>query len=317
MIAGEIPDLVGYLDIKSLKVHSPAPALFVCGGPTDIKDPLPRSLRDAFMRIQDRLPFSKYLAILAEELNAFFPEGDYKDILSLEIDIAQICELIVLFSESYGSAAELGAFSMTDEISLRLLVVMDDLHYDAPSFLTLGPVRSLRNLYGESSVYVLHRDDVGITSIHNAQSINLDTFAARMSSAITARIQRVGDRSTFDPKRNGHVIKLMVGLIQHYGALTIIEIDVLLYCLEIKKGIAEVSNLLLCAVFLKWIIREKRGSYVYYVSIVEKEAMAYRALPGVIILDKIRWRADIVDHWKRSEPDRFNSIRSARTKVAS
>ena len=74
------------------------------------------------MRIHHIPPFSRYLTILAEDLNAFFPEGEYKDILKFETDIAQICDLIILFSESYGSAAELGAFSMIEEIARRLLV---------------------------------------------------------------------------------------------------------------------------------------------------------------------------------------------------
>jgi hypothetical protein len=107
VIAGDIPDLVGYVDVKSIRVHAPAPAIFLCGGPVDAKVAAPPSLRDAFMRIHHTAPFSRYLTILAEDLNAFFPEGEYKDILKFETDIAQICDLIILFSESYGSAAEL------------------------------------------------------------------------------------------------------------------------------------------------------------------------------------------------------------------
>ena len=118
MIAGDdIPDLVGYVDVKSIRVHAPAPAIFLCGGEVDAKVASPPSLRDAFMRIHHTPPFSRYLTILAEDLNAFFPEGEYKDILKFETDIAQICDLIILFSESYGSAAELGAFSMIEEIA--------------------------------------------------------------------------------------------------------------------------------------------------------------------------------------------------------
>ncbi len=93
MIAGDIPDLVGYVDVKSIRVHAPAPAVFLCGGRVDVKVAAPPSLRDAFMRISHCHPFSRYLTVLAEDLNAFFPEGEYKDILKFETDIAQICDL--------------------------------------------------------------------------------------------------------------------------------------------------------------------------------------------------------------------------------
>lgn len=315
MIAGDIPDLVGYMDVKSIRVHAPAPAIFVCSGPVDAKVAVPPSLRDAFMRIHCTPPFSRYLTILAEELNAFFPEGEYKDILKFETDIAQICDLIILFSESYGSVAELGAFSMIEEIALRLLVVMDDFNYGESSFVTLGPVRSLLNAYGESAICVLHRDDLGIISIEATQSINLKTFSSRMGSAILARMAAFREPSTFDPSRNGHIIKFIVGMIQHYGALTLDEIEVLLFCMDINKTQTEVRNFLLCSIFLKWIVKDKRGINVYYSSIADKEAVAYKAMPGLYVMDKNRWRADILDYWKNNEPERFDSIRAARAKV--
>lgn len=114
MIAGDITDLPEYVDVKTIRVHAPAPAIFLCGGLVNVTKPVPPSLRDAFTRLPQKPPFSPYLLILAEELNAFFPEGEYKDILKFETDIAQICDLIILFSESFGSAAELGAFSMIE-----------------------------------------------------------------------------------------------------------------------------------------------------------------------------------------------------------
>jgi hypothetical protein len=267
------------------------------------------------LRIHTKTPFSRYTTILAEELNAFFPQGEYTDLLEFETDIAQICELIVLFSESYGSAAELGAFSIIDEIALRLLVVIDDFNFGKDSFVTLGPVRALRNKYGESAVCVLHCEDLGIDSITSIKSIKLETFSSRMGSAILARASASRVPSTFDPERNGHVIKLIVGFIQHYGALTLDEIETLLFCIDISKTISELNNLLLCAIFLRWIFKDKRGVNVYYAAIVDKEAFGYKALPGLTVRDKTRWRSDILDYWRTDQPERFESIRAARRKV--
>ena len=269
------------------------------------------------MRIHTTPPFSRYLTILAEELNAFFPEGHYKDILKFETDIAQICDLIILFSESYGSAAELGAFTMIEEIALRLLVVIDDFNYSKMSFITLGPLRSLQDSYGDAAVCVLHRDDLGITSVSTTQSIDIPTFSQRLKTAISAKVAVSPEPATFDPTRNGHLIKLIVGLIQHYGALTIDEIDVLLFCMNIQSTPSDISNFLLCAIFLRWIVKDKRGPHVFFLSIVDNEAIAYKLLPEVPLLDKNRWRSDIVAHWRKDDPERFNSIRAARAKTRS
>lgn len=206
---------------------------------------------------------------------------------------------------------------MIEEIAIRLLVVMDDFNYGRSSFVTLGPVRSLLNAYGESAICVLHRDNLGITSIDATQSINLKTFSSRMGSAVLARTAVSREPSTFDPSRNGHIIKLIVGMIQHYGALTLNEIKVLLFCIDIKKSRTEISNFLLCSIFLNWIVKDKRGINVYYCSTVNKKAIVYRAIPGIYVIDKNRWRADIVDYWKNNELERFNSIRAARAKVIS
>lgn len=312
LLGGDIPEIVDYIDTKTLRVYAPTSAVFVCGGRIDITAPLPASLRDAFLKAQASKPICDYKVILAEELNAFFPRGSYKDILSFEADIAQISELIVLFSESFGSVAELGAFSMVEEIAFRLLVVIDDKNYNDLSFITLGPIRALENTYGGSAVCVLNRIDINIKSISNVSSLNTVVFAERLKSAIGARKSTSPDHSTFNQDRNGHLIKLIVGMIQHYGSLTVDEIDVLLYCFDLKVKYQNISDLLLCAEFFRWIIRDKRGVETYYSALNNREAIGYKRRSEGPSIDKTRWRADVVEYWRRSDPDRFSSIRDAK-----
>ena len=90
LVGGEIPDLVECMDAKTIRVHAPTAVLFLCGGQRDLTAPKPKSLRDAFLRIHDEAAFRKYDVLIAEDLNAFFPKGNYKDILSFESDFAQI-----------------------------------------------------------------------------------------------------------------------------------------------------------------------------------------------------------------------------------
>ncbi|WP_207553578.1 retron St85 family effector protein [Teichococcus deserti] len=306
-----IPEIVECIDPDSLRVYAPKPVIFVCGGRYDLSCPsYPHSLRDAFFRIN--LGSDKKI-LLAEELqDAFFPAGHYKDILQLESDIAQISDYVILFSESYGSAAELGAFATEEEIARRILVFMDDYHYSQKSFIVLGPIRSLERRF-RTSVCVLNRAELGIFKIDHLETLKMDIFTARIKSAMDIRLTDSTSRehTTFNSSRTGHVIKLMTGLIQHYGALTADEIEAFLYILGIKKKNEEIENLLLCAEYASWIKSEKRGVNKFFVSIAnEKNSIGYKLLKEAKI-DREKWKFDVRSYWKKHDPERFACISSA------
>jgi hypothetical protein len=75
----------------------------------------------------------------------------YDDLLTFERDACHLARAIVLFPESPGSLAELGALAVDDSIVRRLLVVVQSKYLEADkreSFLNLGPlkrVEALRN----------------------------------------------------------------------------------------------------------------------------------------------------------------------------
>jgi hypothetical protein len=248
--------------------------------------------------------------LLAEQLNAFFPKGNYQDILTFEAHIAQISELIVLFSESFGSAAELGAFSMVPDIAHRLLVVIDDDHYKADSFISLGPIRSLENKF-QSSVCVLNRQDIGIPDIRHVEDVKIDVLSAQMQAAIEARESTSKEHTTFDSTRPGHIIKFMVGLIQYYGSLTIDEIEAHLYCAGLPTTVDTIKNYLLCAEFADWIMQDKRGVRTYFSALHRNKALQFESLKDQEKLDKMRWQAAVMKHWKETDATRFSSIQAA------
>ena len=296
--------------MSTVRVHSPTSLLFLCGGPINIKALKPPSLREAFTRVLHEKPFKKYTMLLAEQLNAFFPKGNYQDILTFEAHIAQISELIVLFSESFGSAAELGAFSMVPDISHRLLVVIDDDNYHANSFISLGPIRALENKF-KSSVCVLHRNDIGIPNIRNVEDVKIDVLSAQMQAAIEARELTSKEHTTFDPARPGHIIKFIVGLIQNYGALTIDEIEAHLYCVGLATPVETLKNYLLCAEFADWIVQDKRGIRTYFSALDRRKALQFESRKDREKFDKIRWQAAVMEHWKTTDATRFSSIQAA------
>src|SRR4051794_35968807 len=102
--------------------------------------------RDAFYRLtKDTEP--DYTIILAEQAAPLTADGEYKDLLKFEQDIAQVVGLIVLFVESAGSLAELGAFAALPTVAPSLLAVVDEHYYDQNSFVKNGPIKFLENEY--------------------------------------------------------------------------------------------------------------------------------------------------------------------------
>lgn len=307
----KIAELLDCVDVNDIRVHAPTSLLFLCGGQIRITENPAPSLRDAFARFAMEPPFSKYNVLIAEDLNAFFPSGVYRDLLLFESDIAQISELILVFSESYGSAAELGAFCMVAEISQRLLVVIDSKNYSENSFVTLGPLRFLQNEHGDEAVCVLNLKDMNLHSISDVSSLNVNSFRKSMEGAIKSRKSIPREKTSFDKSRPGHIIKLIVGIIQHYGALTLEEVSVHISVVRNDLDDEIIKNYLLCAEFAGWVRKEKRGVSTFYVSLTNKPAFNYSFRPGVAPMDKTRWQLDIREYWKKNDPDRFSVIADA------
>lgn len=67
------------------------------------------------------------------------------DLLSLENLLAKSVHAIVIILESPGAIAELGAFTNHPELKDKLIVIVDKKYSKAKSFISLGPIRYLKN----------------------------------------------------------------------------------------------------------------------------------------------------------------------------
>lgn len=313
MIAGgDIVDLVDRIDTASVHVRAPSPLFFLCGGKTDVTNPKIISLREAFTRIYDKPALKSFYTIMPEDFRIFPPHGQYKDILSFETEFAEIVDLVVLFSESNGSFTELGAFSMIKEIAERLLVVIDDESYNADSFIKLGPVLFLQNSVGQSSICVVNRNDLNIQSIRDVSDLNLGVFETRIANAIAARQSEFREPTTFSKTKTGHIIKLIVGLIQHYSALTLDEIDKLVGGFGVKPKPGKLTDYLDCAINAGWILKDRRGFIDYYCAKPNKaNAIEYKLRKDIPVEPRDRWRAQISEFWKEHDDARFSVIQAA------
>lgn len=305
-----IADFIDQVDRAApIYVNPPTDVIFLCGGKTPKRSKKPASLRDAFLKIPANPALNGRIVRLAEKVNTFHMErAAYEDLLAFELDFAQICGLVVLFSESEGSIAELGSFSVIDEISSRLLVLVRDFYLKDDSFIKLGPIQQLRNKF-ENAVFTLNDDDIGVKG-KNISGVNIGRLSERITPAIDARFEEVKPKTTFNKNSNGDIIKMMTGLVQDFGALTAKELKQLLSTFDVKLSEKRIDRLMLCAEAALWVIRERRGFAVFYIALpAKRDALSLRFKKKAKLFNRMRRRQLIREHWEHGDDLRSTAIR--------
>jgi hypothetical protein len=302
------------MDPNSLRVHAPSSVVFLCGGAINASLATPEVLRDAFLRIA-RVAAPKYEVMLAEDAKPLVVDAGYDNLLRFESDIAQVVGQILLFVESPGSLAELGAFAALETISPRLLVVLDEHYYNQSSFVKHGPLRYLETEQGEESIVALDRAHIGIDARGKIAGLNTANFANAVLPALDKRLSKLPKFEKLDPRNAGHAILLMVGLCQELGALTQSELRGHLTNFGVKD--LRFSNFSYCAELLKWVRKIRKGNNIFYVASAIEAALDYQLTKTAVPRDKLRWRSDIRAHWQKHDAARFNAIQDVTGVVAS
>jgi len=239
--------------------------------------------------------------------NPLTTDANYTGLLSFESDIAQVVGLIVLFVESAGSLAELGAFAASRTIAPSLLAILDDFYYAQSSFVRNGPVKHLEIHQGEESILVLERDEIGISATGDIANINAVKFEASIKPAIERRLRRRSAFEKLNVESNGHAILVITGLCQEYGALTVGEIRESLASFGIENP--PLSRFIYCSELLGWIKKVRKGNIIYYVATAGEPALDFSFNSDFPTKEKVRWRADIRAAWQKSDPVRMRAIR--------
>lgn len=312
-----IPEIVNLLDVDNLHVYAPTDAILVCGGEVNAKSEYPISFRDAYIKGKGGSELEKFAVHLPEDTNIHKNFTSFHDWLDFETYAAEICQLVILFCESPGSFSELGSFAVLNEISSRLLVFIDNDSYEKESYINLGPCASIVKRHGKDRIYVLDLKTLTMVSSRDYKSVNPKKLISLIGSHINNWISSNRHSQTFDSNLEGHLIKLVTGLVQHYGALEVEEIEVLLYCLGISKNQTEVQKYLDCACFVEWVKRERRGVRDFYVPLQEKDAIEYVYGIDELALSKSKWRANVRSYWKKHDGERHMAITANRLRSAS
>jgi hypothetical protein len=82
-----------------------------------------------------------FLVFYAEDVWPILTDQDDANALEMEAQLAQLADIVIVIVESEGTFAELGAFSLSQELRSKLLPILPIEHRTAQSFIAKGPVK--------------------------------------------------------------------------------------------------------------------------------------------------------------------------------
>jgi len=296
------------LDIEKLRVQRPQKFIFLCGGGLDEHAVAPPSVREAFLRrLPDRKKFFDHTILLAETVDAFYVDSPYKNLIKFEIDIAEISDSVVLFSEGYGSLAELGAFSQINTVADRIIIVIQSYHYNSKSFIKDGPVLDLEQRNAETiQVYDWHEED-GYKNKGISQPI-FDGNFNDIKGSIESRLRNIPKSESFDKSNLAHKIILVSVVVHFLGAATHTDIGKAFQNMSVELTEQELRRAIFCSRAASWIRMEKRGNQKYYLPLFTEQPCDVAYKTAAKNKDTMRWKRDIRAFWKLKDERRFKLI---------
>jgi len=174
------------IDISRSKLRNGSRRISIFGGLTTNSNGGVLSQRGTFLAFNKKLQ-AKF--IVPEDYKSWNHFGTYGDLLTFEEDICAAVDHILVFVESAGSIAELGALIKSPDFGSKLTVVIGE-NYPQDSFIQLGLARYWTAQYENSEVLFtrdekLLQDEVDYIGSHVAEKIsqqpsleglNLDKF---------------------------------------------------------------------------------------------------------------------------------------------
>jgi len=245
--------------------------------------------------------------VLAEQIDTFYPDSPYKNLIKFEIDIARISDSVVLFSEGYGSLAELGAFSQIDNIANRMMVIIQTRHYDKKSFIRDGPIRHLEDR-NSKSIQVFDWKTVNDGGV---LQLDEESFALQLEdikAVVKNRLAEMSGMMEFNVSDFGHRLLMAVAICDVLGAATFEEIRNALEVMTIQSSPDEVHRMLFCAKAVGWLLQQQRGHTKFYLPKFERTPCNFSYGSSAPHQDTVRWKRDIRAFWKMRDKLRMRLI---------
>lgn len=250
------------------------------------------SLRNVFLRSVygsgNAIAENLYVPEDFQEWNRF--EG-YSNLIEFERDAVSLSRGIVVFSESAGSFAELGAFCMDDVLSERMMVVVQRHFYDATSFIKLGPIKKIEEVHSNDAVYVIDSKDPKA----------FEEEVQGVVDALNERIQSAPKTQQFDSNRTRDQLLLIADLVELFGALSLTEIQQLLNLFtRVEVNPSAVKRMLGQLSLFDLIKSVRQSNRHYYVPPKERQVyLDYEGLEGRSKFNRLRIKTTSFEFLKK------------------
>ena len=229
-------------------------------------------------------------------------DNTFPDLLELENYLAHLADITVLFVESPGSIAELGAFANSDDIRPKMLAVLNNSHETEGSFISDGPIRKLSNENEDHVHYYtwnpndLHSD---LTEAEFADMTNdLVTFLEEIEAARPRQ-------SSLKPAERGHALLLVADLIRMPGVATTSELLECLSALGCEADRKVLKRYLSVLQSVGFVTAHRRSNQKFFVRASEQKFIRYAYIKGAHLRDQYRIKAELT---KGLEPIKRSAV---------
>lgn len=298
------------LEVDGTHVYSPEPFVLLCGGErTDINIVSPKSLRDAFLKSDFYRSVKNADVRQIEDIRDYFDkDSPYSELLTFERHIAQLSDLVLLFSESPGSFAELGAFASHKDIAQKTLVVIQQKYLGRDSFIAKGPIAYF-NSVSKKSVFSLTNASIGLRGDQFA-SVKPEKLLSLLAAPIEERLAESRGSKSLRKTSFSHRCKLYIALLREFHVLKDGEVMQLFEAFGIKITGPVLNQISFCCKCVDW---SKTASFgfdrIHFAMNVSKEAAKFR-LNGQFS-DRVKRRLEIREFWLKTDPDRLEARNEA------
>jgi hypothetical protein len=305
---------ISAIDLTKTRVVKFPSFIFLCGGPLCEDHKKFLSCRDIFYSyINNNSCSFRENIVLAEKVFEYFDHSDYQDLLNFEMDLAELSSLTVLFTESPGSIAELGSFSVLKTIQTRLLVVMHQEDANKKSFIWRGPALFLKNLAktngNENPITIYNwqkdKDD-------NGHFISGDfSDAVDLAATIEQMLHKQSKTVCFNSQQLGHVMLLIVCFLKIIQLATLEEIVFILNRFGIKQKLKTVKQHLSLLKSLGLIVLVPYRNYEFYTADVNRsDWLSWGYNSEVKNRDVDRWATKFIEFYNDNQEEKTRALRS-------
>jgi len=251
-------------------------------------------------------------SFLAEDFKDWMRSSTYEELFTFEQDLAALASLIIIFVESDGAIAELGAFAAIPQVHDKLLVFLPTHHYEAESFIRLGLLDFLISK-DPASVCPFPWETTQIGSRTAVIPATVDDCLEEIAASITLALRRNNPRQ-FKCDRTRDQMLLISDLVDQMIGLQLNEIQEYLRIVGVSLDVRTLKQRLYVLMKLNFIEHITRGNNSYYVAARSQSYVKYGFKAGAPKYDRERVRVEVAQYYKEQDLGRVKALASILTR---